>query len=77
MEVADASEAVLVSNFSSGYDRVDAVRAKYGSEPWFKYIHGNVTFAVLEMRTMSCVKKGRNSSQTSSRTMTRCRCSAS
>ena len=49
MEVADASEVVLVSNFSDGYDRIDALRAKYGSEPWFKYIHGNFTFAVLEM----------------------------
>jgi uncharacterized protein len=49
MEIADATEAVLVSNFQGGYDRVDAVRAKYGSEPWFKYIHGNITFAVLEM----------------------------
>jgi len=49
MEVADASEAVFVSNFSDGYDRVDAVRAKYGSESWFKYIHGDFTFAVLEM----------------------------
>ena len=49
MEMADASEAVLVSNFQDGYDRVDAVRAKYGAEPWFKYIHGNITFAVLGM----------------------------
>lgn len=58
LEVADASEAVLVSNFSEGYDRVDAVRAKYGSEPWFKYIHGNVTFAVLQMPHEELREKG-------------------
>jgi len=48
MEVADASEAVMVSNFHDGYDRIDALHAKYGSEPWFKHVHGNFTFAVLE-----------------------------
>jgi uncharacterized protein len=58
MEVADASEAVLVSNFTDGYDRVDAVRAKYGSEPWFKYIHGNFTFAVLQMPHDELREKG-------------------
>jgi len=58
MEVADASEAVLVSNFADGYDRVDAVRAKYGAEPWFKYIHGNITFAVLGMPHDELREKG-------------------
>jgi pimeloyl-ACP methyl ester carboxylesterase len=58
MEVADASEAVLVSNFTDGYDHVDAVRVKYGSEPWFKYVHGNFTFAVLEMAHDELREKG-------------------
>jgi pimeloyl-ACP methyl ester carboxylesterase len=58
MEVADASEAVIVSNFGGGYDQVDAERAKYGSEPWFKYIHGNITFAVLEMPHDELREKG-------------------
>jgi uncharacterized protein len=58
MEIADASEAVISSNFSSGYDRIDAVRAKYGSEPWFKYIHGNITFAVLGMPHDELREKG-------------------
>jgi uncharacterized protein len=48
MEIADASGAILVSNFTDGYDRIDALRAKYGSEPWFKYVHGSFAFAVLE-----------------------------
>jgi hypothetical protein len=49
MEVADASAAVLLSGFEEGYDRVDAVRAKYGHEAWFGHVHGNFTFAVLQM----------------------------
>ena len=49
MEIADASAAVIASNFTAGYDRIDAVRAEFGNEPWFKYVHGNFTFAVLEM----------------------------
>jgi hypothetical protein len=34
------------------------VRAKYGSEPWFKYVHGNVTFVVLEMPHDELREKG-------------------
>jgi pimeloyl-ACP methyl ester carboxylesterase len=49
MEVADASAAVLLSGFKEGYDRVDALRAKYGHEAWFAHVHGNFTFAVLQM----------------------------
>jgi pimeloyl-ACP methyl ester carboxylesterase len=48
LEVGDATEAILVSNFKSGFDRLDAVRAKYGNEPWFKHVHGNVTFFMLQ-----------------------------
>jgi uncharacterized protein len=58
LEVADATQAVIVSNFKEGYDRVDAIRAKYGSEPWFKYIHGNITFAVLGMPHGELREKG-------------------
>lgn len=48
MDVADATAAVLLSDFRDGYDKVAAVRAKYGNEPWFKRVHGNVTFYILE-----------------------------
>jgi uncharacterized protein len=49
MEVADASAAILMSGFTQGYDRLDAVRAKYGTEPWFKYVHGDISFVLLQM----------------------------
>jgi hypothetical protein len=58
MEIADATAGVIVSNFRDGYDRVDAVRAKYGNEPWFKYIHGNITFAILGMPHDELREKG-------------------
>jgi len=47
MEIADATAAILLSDFRDGYDRLDAVRARYGNEPWFKYVHGDITFALL------------------------------
>lgn len=48
MEVADATTAVLLSGFREGYDKVAAVRAKYGNQPWFARIHGNLSFFILE-----------------------------
>jgi uncharacterized protein len=48
MEIADATAAVLLSDFREGYDKVDAVKKKYGGEPWFTYVHGNVSFVILE-----------------------------
>lgn len=47
MEVADATAAVLLSNFRDGYDRIEAVRRKYGHEPWFRQVRGNVSYALL------------------------------
>jgi len=48
MEVADATSAVLLSNFREGYDQVEAVRRKYEEEPWFHNLHGDVSFLVLQ-----------------------------
>jgi uncharacterized protein len=48
LEVADATGAVVLSQFRDGYDKVDAVRKRYGDAPWFKAIHGNISFLMLE-----------------------------
>lgn len=48
MEIADATSAVLLSNFREGYDQVEAVRRKYENEPWFPLLHGNVSFLILQ-----------------------------
>jgi|HubBroStandDraft_5_1064220.scaffolds.fasta_scaffold30048_2 pimeloyl-ACP methyl ester carboxylesterase len=47
MEIADASAAILNSNFQDGYDRLAALRTRYQSEPWFHDIHGDVTWVLL------------------------------
>jgi uncharacterized protein len=48
MEVADATSAVLLSDFREGYDQVEAVRRKYEKEPWFPLLHGDVSFLILQ-----------------------------
>ena len=48
MEVADASAAVVLSSFREGYEQLEAVKKKYSGEPWFKHVHGNITFYLLE-----------------------------
>ena len=58
MQIADASAAILLSDFRSGYDRLDALKLKYGKEPWFKYVHGDVTFALLAMSPEELKQKG-------------------
>jgi pimeloyl-ACP methyl ester carboxylesterase len=58
MEVADATAAILLSDFREGYDKLDAIRARYTNEPWFKYIHGDITFALLEMSEDQLRKRG-------------------
>ncbi|MGH8146447.1 MAG: serine aminopeptidase domain-containing protein [Rhodanobacteraceae bacterium] len=48
MHIADAVSAIIVSNFRKGYDQLAAVKAKYGKEPWLKYVRGDVVFYFLE-----------------------------
>jgi hypothetical protein len=47
LEVADAAENVFASRFTEGFERLDAVRAKYRNEPWYKDVHGNYTYMLL------------------------------
>ncbi len=47
LEVASAAEAVFESGFTKGFERFDAVRAKYRNEPWYKDVHGNYTHFIL------------------------------
>ena len=58
MQVADASAAILLSGFRSGYDKLDAVKQKYGKQPWFKHLHGDVTWALLAWSTEELKQKG-------------------
>lgn len=46
-EITDATGVVVVSHFADGYDQLDAVRAKYGKEPWYEKIEGEWTGMLL------------------------------
>ena len=47
LEIADAAEKVFASRFTEGFEPLDAVRAKYRDEPWYKDVHGNYTYMIL------------------------------
>lgn len=47
LEVARAAEDVMAGDLKSGYEELDAVRAKYGKEPWYKDVHGDFAWLVL------------------------------
>jgi uncharacterized protein len=47
LEVADAAETVIATLGKEGFPRLEALKAKYGNEPWYKDVHGNFAFMVL------------------------------
>lgn len=58
MQVADASATILKSDFQTGYEQLDALKKQYGKEPWFKHVHGDVTWALLAWPTEDVKRKG-------------------
>ena len=61
LEVASAAEAVFESGFTKGFERFDAVRAKYRNEPWYKDVHGNYTHFILPYTAAEAREKFKNS----------------
>jgi pimeloyl-ACP methyl ester carboxylesterase len=51
LEVAGAAEAVFESDFKSGFRKLDEMRARYGSAPWYKDVHGDYAFFVLQQES--------------------------
>ncbi|MBA8682256.1 alpha/beta hydrolase family protein [Stenotrophomonas tumulicola] len=45
--VADASAAIISSNFTEGFDRLDALKQEHGQAPWFRFVRGNFTSYLL------------------------------
>src|SRR6266481_4446798 len=60
LEVASAAEALFESGFTSGFERFDAVRAKYRNEPWYKDLHGNYTHFILPYTAAEIREKGKD-----------------
>ena len=50
-EVASAAEAMFESDFKNGFSKLHELRAKYGSEPWYKDVHGDFAFFVLQQHS--------------------------
>jgi pimeloyl-ACP methyl ester carboxylesterase len=48
LEVAGAAETVFENDFKSGFEKLDEMRAKYASAPWYKDVHGDYAFFVLQ-----------------------------
>ncbi len=59
LEVASAAEAIFESGFTKGFERFDAVRAKYRHEPWYKDLHGNYTHFFLPYTEAELREKGK------------------
>jgi len=47
MEIADATARIVESDFTEGYEQLDALKRKYGNEAWFKSVRGNFTIYLL------------------------------
>jgi len=58
LEIGDAADAVFASNFTAGFARFDAVRAKYRDAPWYKDVHGNFTHFLLPWSDAEIREKG-------------------
>jgi hypothetical protein len=61
LEIASAAEAVFESGFTKGFERFDAVRAKYRNESWYKDVHGNYTHFILPYTTAEAREKFKDS----------------
>lgn len=46
-EVTDATDAVMASHFTAGYDQLAAVKRKFAKEPWLHAIEGEFTGELL------------------------------
>jgi hypothetical protein len=60
MEVADATAAIVESNFTDGYEQLEAVKRKYGDEHWFKSVRGKFTAYLLAASPETSRKEGQS-----------------
>jgi pimeloyl-ACP methyl ester carboxylesterase len=58
MEVADATAAIVGSNFNAGYEQLELVKRNYGEEPWFKAVRGNFSKYLLDTPVEISRKEG-------------------
>lgn len=58
-ELSDAIGLILSSHLTEGYDQLDAAKAKYGKEPWYKDVRGDFSYLVLPMSSAEIREKGK------------------
>ncbi|HEY8011837.1 MAG TPA: alpha/beta hydrolase [Rudaea sp.] len=58
MQVADAIANIIRSDFRAGFDRLAALRDQYGGEAWFKHVHGDIAFYLIENPEAQVREKG-------------------
>lgn len=57
-EIGDAATRVFESGMTDGIAELDAVRARYRGEPWYKDVYGNYTHIILGMSAEDIRTKG-------------------
>ncbi|MEG3179501.1 alpha/beta hydrolase family protein [Sphingomonas sp. LT1P40] len=58
-EVTDATGALMAAHFAEGYEKLAAVKARYGKEPWFAKIKGEFTGDILALDEATLRREGR------------------
>ncbi len=57
-EIGAAATRIFESGMADGIDELDAVRARYRGEPWYKDVYGNYTHIILGMTADEIRTKG-------------------
>jgi dienelactone hydrolase len=55
--IGAAAERVIASGAAEGLDELDAIRARYRHEPWYKDVHGNYSWMILPLGRQEIVAK--------------------
>jgi pimeloyl-ACP methyl ester carboxylesterase len=58
-ELSDAIGQILSSGLTQGFDQLEAAKAKYGKEPWYKDVRGDFSYMVLPMSSDEIREKGK------------------
>jgi pimeloyl-ACP methyl ester carboxylesterase len=58
-ELSDAIGLILSSGLTKGFDQLEAAKAKYAKEPWYKDVRGDFSYMVLPMSSDEIREKGK------------------
>jgi dienelactone hydrolase len=51
LQVASAAESVFENDFKAGFTKLDEMRARFGSAPWYKDVRGDYAYFVLQQHS--------------------------